>query len=501
MLRYLAFILMILPLSVLAFAQEASEPEVLTLPKRVVVVPIKGEINGITARAIEKRFARAKREAVDTIVIRLDTPGGLVQSALDISKTIKSAKDIHTLAYVDPNAYSAGALIAVACDQIVIKDLGTIGDCAPIIMGGKLEGTEREKVESPVRAEFRRSAQKNGYNELLAEAMVSRNITVHQIQHIRTGRIEYVDELKAKKLTNYGSESDTQRKDYKHLKEVVSSTELLTMTETEAKEYGFATAIVKDDSEVQSLLGVTDWELWNYDWGESLTAFLNSMQMTAILMGVGMLALYIALRAPGLGAPEIVAVCCFAIVFGSKYLAGIAEWWTIALFFIGIILLLVEVLVLPGFGVAGIAGGLCVLIGLLGMVMPKDPGPFPFPRTEIAWETFWGYVVWLIFGFFGFVVGALILAKYLPRIPKLGRLVLAEPTPATSMAVAGPPDIAPGIDVGATGIAIGPLHPAGQVRIDNATVDVVTEGQLIDRGAQVQVIRREGNRIVVRAKA
>ena len=499
MLRFFASMLMVLLLSVFALGQEVpAVADAPVAPKRVVVIPIRGEINGITARAVKARFERAQREAVDTVVIRLDTPGGVLMPALEISKTIKAADKIYTLAYVDPTAYSAGALIALACDEIVIKDLGRIGDCAPIVMGGKLEGTEREKAESPVRAEFRDSARRNGYEELLSQSMVSRNIAVHQIQHRRTGQISYVDERDAKKLSDYDPDTRPGQKDYKHLKEVVDSTKLLTMTETEAKEYGFATAIVHNDSDVQALIGVTEWELWNYDWGESLTAFLNSMAMTGLLMGVGMLAIYIALSTPGLGVPELVAVICFAIVFGSKYMAGIAEWWTIALFVIGVVLLLIELLVLPGFGVAGIAGGTCVLVGLLGMVMPKDPGPFPFPRTEIAWDTFWGYVAWLTLGFFGFVAGVILLTKYLPRVPKLGRLVLAEPTPAIA---AGPPDIAPGVDIGATGIAIGPLHPAGQVRIGQNTVDVVTQGELIDAGTQVQVVRREGNKIVVRAKA
>ncbi|NIA06751.1 MAG: hypothetical protein GWP14_03790 [Actinobacteria bacterium] len=503
MLRFFATILMVLVLSVLAFGQEvptAADASASVVPKRVVVIPITGEINGITARAVKRRFERAQREGVDTIVIRLDTPGGLLMPALEISKTIKAADRIYTVAYVDPQAYSAGALIALACDEIVIRDLGRIGDCAPITMGGKLEGTEREKAESPVRAEFRDSARRNGYDELLAQAMVSRNIVVHQIQNRRTGRIRYVNEREAKKLSDYDSGSRRGQKDYKHLKIVVDSTKLLTMTETEAKEYGFATAIVHSDSDVQKLLGVTDWELWNYDWGESLTAFLNSMAVTGLLMAVGMLAIYIALSTPGLGVPEIVAVSCFAIVFGSKYMAGIAEWWTIALFITGVVLLLVELLVLPGFGIAGLAGGVCLLVGLLGMVMPKDPGPFPFPRTLIAWETFWGYLAWLTIGFFIFVAGAIILGKYLPRIPKLGRLVLPEPTPAMAGTV-GPPDIAPGIDVGATGIALGPLHPAGQVRIGSDTVDVVTRGELIDTGTGVEVVRREGNKIVVRARA
>jgi membrane-bound serine protease (ClpP class) len=501
MLRNLGLMILGVSLAGLALAEAVpTEPEIEPASKRVVVVPIKGEINGITARAVTQRFERAKREKVDIIVIRLDTPGGLLKPALDISKAIKAAENIRTVAYVDRQAYSAGALIALACNEIVIKDQGRIGDCAPIIMGGKLEGAEREKAESPVRAEFRDSARRNGYNELLAQSMVSYTIGVYKIQN-RQGEIRYVDEREAKQISDYDSPGSTRgQKDWKYIKTVVGSNELLTMTEIEAEEYGFAKAIVQNDGDVQKYLGVSNWELWKWDWGESIVGFLNSMAMTGILMAVGMLALYVALNTPGFGVPEVVAISCFAIVFGSKYMAGIAEWWTIALFVIGVVLLLVELLVLPGFGVAGIAGGICVLIGLLGMVMPKDPGPFPFPRTPIAWDTFWGYTAWLTVGFFIFVVGVILLAKYLPRIPKFGRLVLAEATSATAVDAARPPDIAVGIKVGQVGRAIGPLHPAGQVRIGEKTVDVVTEGEMIDAGSEVQIVSREGNRIVVRAR-
>lgn len=502
MLRNLGLMILGVSLAGLALAEMVpTEPEIEPASKRVVVVPIKGEINGITARAITQRFERANREKVDIIVIRLDTPGGLLKPALDISKAIKAATNIHTVAYVDPNAYSAGALIALACNEIVIKDQGRIGDCAPIMMGGKLEGAEREKAESPVRAEFRDSARRNGYNELLAQSMVSYTIGVYKIENRKTGKIRYVDERDAKQLSDYDSPGSSRgQKDWKYIKTVVKSNELLTMTEIEAEEYGFAKAIVQNDGDVQKYLGVSNWELWKWDWGESIVGFINSMAMTGILMAVGMLALYVALSTPGFGVPEVVAISCFAIVFGSKYMAGIAEWWTIALFVIGVVLLLVELLVLPGFGVAGIAGGICVLVGLLGMVMPKDPGPFPFPRTPIAWETFWGYTAWLTVGFFIFVGGVILLAKYLPRIPKFGRLVLAEAPLAMAADASRPPDIAPGVDVGQLGVAVGPLHPAGQVRIGQTTVDVVTEGELIDAGSEVEVVRREGNRIVVRVR-
>ncbi len=518
MLRNIGLTILVMSLATLAFAQVISnEPEAIPTqlgdnPTRVVVIPIEGEINGITAWALKQRMERAKSEGVDVVVIRLDTPGGLLMPALQISEIIKSAQNIRTVAYVDKNAYSAGALIALACNEIIIRDRGRIGDCAPIIMQGELKGTEREKAESPVRTEFRDSAARNGYDKLLAQSMVSMDISVYQIENIKTGKIRYVNKRDVRLLSDYDPRVEElgqvlstegkkpQGKQWKYLKTVVNSKQLLTMTETEAKEYGFVKAIVKSEQEAQAYLGVSNWEVWKYDWGEQAIAFLNSMAVTGLLMAVGLLALYVALNAPGFGVPEVVAIVCFATIFGSKHMAGIAEWWTIALFVIGVLLLMVELLVLPGFGVAGIAGAICVMVGLLGMIMPSDPGKFPFPRTPVAWEMFWGYLRWLIGGFFAFIIGVILLAKYLPRIPKVGRLVLAEAPAAMGEDASHLPDLAPGVDVGQTGVALGPLHPAGQVRIGQVSVDVVTEGELIDAGSEIEVVRREGNRIVVRSK-
>ncbi|MCK4851092.1 MAG: hypothetical protein KAT11_07065, partial [Phycisphaerae bacterium] len=316
MLRTMGLTILGLSLAALAFGQVLSdEPE--PAPKRVVVVPIEGEINGITARAVKQRIERAQNEGVDVVVIRLDTTGGLLMPALKISETIKSAENIHTLAYVDKTAYSAGALIALACNEIIIRDRGEIGDCAPIIMQGELKGTEREKAESPVRAEFRDSARRNGYNKLLAQSMVSMDISVYKIQHVQTGEIRYVNKRDVRLLSDYDPRVEElgkvlptegkklQGRQWKYLKTVVNSKQLLTMTETEAKEYGFAKAIVKSEQEAQAYLGVSTWETWRWDWGELVVGFLNSMAMTGLLTGVGLLALYVALNTPGFGVPEV----------------------------------------------------------------------------------------------------------------------------------------------------------------------------------------------------
>ena len=491
-----------------------SPPEPPGSPKRVVVIPIEGEINGITTHAVKTRLDRAHREGVDIVVIKLNTPGGLVMSAMNISEALKSVEGIHTLAFVDRRAYSAGALISLACNEIVISDGGAIGDCAPILMQGELEGVKREKGESFLRAEFRDSATRNGYNLLLAQSMVTMDISVYQIRHKETGEVKYVDKRGVRERTDFDprveelgkvlpkeGESVRRKQEWEYVKTVVDSTKLLTMTDSEAVEYGFAKLIVQSDQEVLDYLGADSWEIWEWSWGEAAVGFLNSMAVTGILTAVGLIAIYVALNSPGFGVPEGVAIVCFAVLFGSKYLAGIAEWWTIALFLIGIGLLAVELFVLPGFGLAGGLGVLFVVVGLIATVMPKDPGPIPLPRTDVAWDMFIGYLVWLTGGFLVFIAAAILLAKYLPSIPKLGKLVLAEAPAAIGPEAAHPPDVAPGIGPGQLGVAIGPLRPAGQARFRQQVADVVTEGELIDIGSQVEVIRRAGNRIVVRRKA
>jgi membrane-bound serine protease (ClpP class) len=230
---------------------------------------------------------------------------------------------------------------------------------------------------------------------------------------------------------------------------------------------------------------------------------LNHPTVSGILFMIAMLAVYIELKAPGIGLPGLVAVICFAILFGSRFLTGLATWWEIAVFATGIVLLALEIFVIPGFGIAGVLGILFILISLFAILVPNRPDELPWPKYDfdnVQWQLLtngaWGFSL----GFAGFVVLAYVLARFLPKTGPLTGLVLApaEKGPQMQVDLTAPPEKAGKLKVGDAGFVITTLRPAGQARFEHATVDVVTEGDFIEKGNKVKIIQIQGNRVVVR---
>jgi len=225
-----------------------------------------------------------------------------------------------------------------------------------------------------------------------------------------------------------------------------------------------------------------------------------------ILFMIALLGVYIELNTPGVGLPGLVAVMCFAIIIGSKYLVGLANWIEVASFVVGIILLMVEIFVLPGFGVAGITGIICIMFGLFGMLVKNPPGKLPWPQGPEDWDSFLNGVLGLSFGFVGFVVLAGLFAKYLPKIPIFGRLILATPSESSESSESAPAQfrsvtaIAPNlpVEVGHKGVSISQLRPSGIARIGNKRLNVVSRGELIEANKEIIVVEIEGNSIVVK---
>jgi membrane-bound serine protease (ClpP class) len=173
-----------------------------------------------------------------------------------------------------------------------------------------------------------------------------------------------------------------------------------------------------------------------------------------------------------------------------------ALWWEIALFGLGLILIMVEVFITPGFGVMGISGILCVLAALLAIAVPNAPGEMPVPKGEWAWQWFTQGVLWLSLGFIASVVSGAVLSRYLPRAPIARRLFLGP-----AEAVAEPPvaETAPvkHVQVGDLGTVEGMCRPVGKVRFGDDLLDASSEGDVIPPGTRVRVLRREGNRLIV----
>jgi membrane-bound serine protease (ClpP class) len=488
---------------VLALPAFAVQPNMPIEPNEAVaaVITCTGLIDDGLYSSIKRRADIALENGANYIILEIGTYGGLVKSADDISKflILELGEKAHTVAYINTEAISAGAMISVSCRDIIMRKNTTIGDCAPILMGDKLEGVEREKQESFIRATFQRAAEANKYPPALLEAMVSRHKKVWQVTNTKTKLNEFYED---EKLPN-----DTKLYDLDGKNLIVSENEILTLTAAKAKEYGIARDVVNDLNEAVAFLAARDNMQFSPNiirlepnWSEQLVRMLNHPTLTGILFMIGLLGVYIELKTPGVGLPGMVAIICFAILFGSRFLVGLATWWEIAIFAVGLFLLTIEIFVIPGFGITGVTGILFILIGLFAILVPNRPDELPWPKYDMDFKIFSDGAIALTLGFAGFLIAAYLLAKFLPKTGPFKGLVLdpAEAGPKIQMDITAPPQKAGELKIGDTGVVIGTLRPAGQARFGHSVADVVAEGDFIEKNCKVKIIQIQGNRVVVR---
>ncbi len=487
----------------------ADEPNVAaggTREVQAAVIVCRGMIDDGLHRSIQRRTQEALSRGAEYLIYKIETYGGFVESGDNISKyfILELGDKAHTVAYVNTEAISAGAMIAVSCRDIIMRENTTIGDCAPIVMGAKLEGVEREKTESFIRAVFNRAAEANGYPKAILKAMVSIQTETYRVKNLETEQYEFYE---TKDLPN-----DANKYDLANKKEISSKDELLTLTASEAAEYGIARAVVKDVPAALDFLAKRDNvkftgqpAVLETNWSEEMVRWLNSPAVMGVLVMLALLGVYVEFHTPGVGLAGLAALICFAIIIGSRYLTGLANWVEVAIFLLGVMLLLLEIFVIPGFGITGVTGILCILVGLFGMLIKNPPGELPWPEGAESWYLFMHGVWAVALGVTGFAVAAIVLAKYLPKVPFMRGLQLAPAAAkqGTEMEVSMtvPPENAEvAVKVGDRGEAVSVLRPAGKARFGEAILDVVAEHDFIDKGAAVEIVGVYGNRVVVRPK-
>lgn len=487
-----------------ALSAEPNTPS-LDLPTvKAAIIPCKDMIDDGLYKSIQRRTKIAINAGAEYLIYEISTYGGLLKSGDDIAKyfILDVGKKIHTVAYVTTEAISAGAMISVSCQDIIMLENTTIGDCAPIQIGAKLEGVEREKAESFVRAAFDRAAEANGYPQALLKAMVSMQIEVYRVKNLQTDQYEFFETDKPPK--------DPNAYDMENKELIVKDDELLTLTASQAFEYGVARAVVEDRAGALDFLAERDGVTFADEpmvletmWSEEMVRWINSPAAMSVLVMVALLGVYIELNTPGIGLPGLVAVICFVIIIGSKYLVGLANWVEVALFVVGLLLLAVEIFVLPGFGVAGILGIGCILAGLFGMLIKNPPDKIPWPETDFDWQIFTNGVLGLTLGFAWFAILAWLLTKYLPKLQFLSGLTLvpaqAKLGTEVEVSMTAPPESGVvGVNIGDVGEVTSTLRPAGKARFDNSIVDVVAGAEFLDKGTSIVIIEIHGNRVIVK---
>lgn len=505
-------ILLVLLQCGMTFAQQTRPATPATLPsnRSAAVVQLEGEINDYSFNDLKRRFREAQDQGVGAIIVEIDSYGGLVTAGLETSRFIKQ-QQIPVVVFIKEKAISAGAMIALAADAIYMAPHASLGDAAPIAMapgGGaqELGAAERAKIESPIVEDFRDSAQRNGYDPLLVEAMVVVGREVYYVQD-RAGEKRFVSGEQWEKLQEEGGWEAVVPQRHP----VDSKDSLLTLNSDTALKVGLARGLAASPDEVAARLGWKVVARFERTAGDRLIAFLSSMAVRSALITMLVIAIYIAINAPGHGAPEAIVVVCLGLLLGVPLMTGYAQWWEILLVVLGIVLLAVEIFITPGFGFIGITGILLILGGLVMTFVPKEPIEIPgvlpsLQATRSAFETGLAAVV-------GSLVLSLLvcflLARWLPAMPLVSRLILTTTVSGETQndqqrREATAEAVRTWIKPGDTGEALTDLYPGGTARFmdpsinDTRTIDVICDSGYVPAGSMIKVHEIAGSTIVVR---
>ncbi len=423
------------------------------------VIPVEDEIFKGLIHPVNRGIEEAEAARASVIIFEFKTPGGAVDTALDLKDLIIDAakeKGIETAAFVNRQAISAGALLALCTQKIFMREGSTIGGAAPILATGQEMGeTTEEKMVAVVAAEFRAAAKANGHDPELAAAMVDRDVEIPGI--IEKGK-------------------------------------LLSLDAEMAVDLGLAVGIAESVEEVLEQLGHEGIEIVRLEenWAETIARFITNPMVAGILLMIAIGGIYLEVRTPGFGFPGTIGIIAFVLVFWGHHLAGLAGMEVLLVAILGLVLLGIELFVTPGFGVMGAVGILCLLGSMLFMLSERMPvideffDPADLVKPLIVLGT----------SIAGALVLSTVLLAFLPATSAFRHLVLADSTSKEEGFVGT--EEKPTRMIGQEGVAVSDLRPAGIALFGRERLDVVTQGGYIEAGRPVRVVQVTGRQVLVK---
>ncbi|MFJ8089971.1 nodulation protein NfeD [Lysinibacillus sp. NPDC095746] len=405
---------------------------------KVYHIPIHNEVERGLHAFLERAFKEAEENYAEAIILDIHTPGGFVNAAGDIAM-LMDATDIRTIAYINKDAHSAGAFLALHADEIYMVPNGTIGAAAVIDSAGNAADL---KAHSAWVAQMEAAAEsKNNRKPIYARAMADASV---DLPDFRAGKGK-----------------------------------LLTLSASEAEKVGYSNGTV---SNFQDLLKAT--QLNGSDiipveptFAEKLARFITNPIIVPILLSIASLGLVVELYSPGFGVPGIMGLSALGLFFFGHMVAGLAGYETLLLFIVGLALIIAEFFV-PG-GIVGILGGVLILLSLI-----------------LAGANVMQMLVAIFIALVVAIIGMVILMKFFgKKLHVLNKLVLTDATTTEEGYVS---NVNRTELLGKVGTTVTPLRPAGTMLFGSERIDVVSEGGYVDAGKHVEVIKVEGSRIVVR---
>jgi membrane-bound serine protease (ClpP class) len=412
--------------------------------KKVMVMEIKAEIDPRMARYVKLALEHAETTKADIIVIDMDTFGGGLSDAKEIVDRLMSVK-VPLWVFINSDAASAGALISIACDSIYMAPGATIG-AATVVDGSG--GAAPDKYQSYMRSIMRSTAEENGRDPRIAEGMVDEKIVIDSIK--QAGKV-------------------------------------ITFTTSEAIANGYCEAKVESIADILKRNKIESYDIETYQLSAAekiIAIFLNPF-ISGILILVIIGGLYFELQTPGVGFPLIAAITALALYLVPYYLNGLADYWEIIALFIGVLLIAAEIFVIPGFGIAGIAGISLTVISLILIMLNNDFFNFEFVPLE--------NIIAASFAMMGGLVGGGLLLFF-------GGARFTKTKAFQRMALTETQQVSDGYTVnsfnsnllGKVGKAHTILRPSGKVLIDDEVYDAFTRGDFVEQGDTIEVIGTEG---------
>ena len=429
----------------LSFAQTSST--------QIYTFDMKQEIGPAAWRVTQRAFAEAVNRQADVVLIRMNTYGGMVDYADSIRTKVLESK-IPTIVFIDNNAASAGALIAIASDKIYMRKGASIGAASVVNPQGEVLP---EKYQSYMRGLMRATAEVKNRDPRIAEAFVDPNVEIPDINP--KGKV-------------------------------------LTLTTSEAIKVGYCVAEANSIEDVIKAEGITNFQINSYQetFLDKAISFLINPAVSGILILLIIGGIYFEMQSPGIGFALLVSIVAALLYFAPLYLEGLAAHWEIGLFILGVILLAVEIFVIPGFGVAGILGLIFIVCGLaLSLVLNNF-----FDFTVTGSESFANAFLLVAVSMVGAIVLSVIFGKSLLKTNVFQRLVLQDEQRSGMGYVSGrqKDDL-----LKKTGIAKTDMRPSGKIEIEGIWYDAVAMDGFITRGSEIIVEKQENYNVFVRKKA
>ena len=420
-------------------------------PKKVYQFEIKQEIGAPIWRTTKMAMEEAHEIGADLIFINMNTYGGAVDAADSIRTKILQSK-IPVYVLIQNNAASAGALISIACDSIFMQLGSTIGAATVVDQSGE---PVPDKYQSYMRKKMRATAEENGRDPDIAEGMVDPD---------------------------------------KEIEGLSEKGKVITLTVTEAIEYGFCDGEFQSMVEVLAHSGFGEYEVikQRLSTTDKIIGWLINPAISGVLILVIFGGIYFELQSPGLGFPIVAALIAATLYFAPLYLEGLAENWEILLFISGLILIAMELFVIPGFGVAGIAG-IALTITALSLAMVGNVG-FDFSPVDIS-VLVRSFLISIIASTAS-VAGSILLAVKLFQTKAFSNLVLnAVQNKAEGYTSASSEDADL---IGSEGVAYTDMMPSGKVEVNDRVYDAASETGFIEKGQKVKVTDYTGSNLKVR---